>query len=117
MQESKYITIISKGKKIILCTDSIRYVLMRGKKAEVHLSGGLMYETRMTLGELEEQLGEKFIKIHRGCMVSVMAIHNITDHINLSNGECLEYTLRKKKQIVEQFHERQKRIVSSFVRD
>lgn len=117
MQELKYITIISKGKKIVLGMDSILYVLMQGKKAEIHLYGGQMYETRMKLCELEEQLGEGFIKVHRGCLVSAMAIHDITDCINLSNGERLEYTIRKKKQIIEQFHERQKCIVSNFARD
>lgn len=49
--------------------------------------------------------------------MSAMAIHDITDCINLSNGECLEYTIRKKRQIIEQFHERQKSIVSGFARD
>ena len=71
----------------------------------------------MKIGDLEEQLGESFIKVHRGCLVSALAIHDITDCINLSNGECLEYTLRKKKQIMEQFHAKQKRIVGNFARD
>ena len=74
-----------------------------------------MYETRMTLGELEEMLGEDFIKIHRGCLVSVMAIHDIADKINLSNGESLEYTIRKKKEIMDQFHDKQRRMISGFI--
>ena len=74
-----------------------------------------MYETRMTLGELEEMLGEDFIKIHRGCLVSVMAIHDIADTINLSNGESLEYTIRKKKEIMDQFHDKQRRMISGFI--
>ena len=74
-----------------------------------------MYETRMALGELEKMLGEDFIKIHRGCLVSVMAIHDIADKINLSNGESLEYTIRKKKEIMDQFHDKQRRMISGFI--
>ena len=43
-----------------------------------------------------------------------MAIHDITDKINLSNGESLIYTLRKKNQIIEQFHAKQKLIINRF---
>lgn len=59
-------------------------------------------------------LGEGFLKAHRGCLVSVMAIHNITDKINLNNGESLIYTIRKKKEIMEQFQKKQKKIIRSF---
>lgn len=117
MQEAKYITIVSDGKKTILSVSTILYVLMAGNNAEIHVSGGKIYKSRMTLGELEERLGEGFIKIHRGCLVSVMAIHNITDNINLNNGEYLEYALRKKNQIIDQFRTKQRSIINSFARD
>lgn len=117
MQEVKYITIISNRKKIVLSISTILYVLMTGKNAEIHVSGGKVYKTRMTLSELEEKLTERFIKIHRGCIVSTMAIHNITDTINLSNGEVLEYTLRKKNWIIKQFQSMQKHMISSFANE
>lgn len=116
MQETKTITIISHRKKVVLSISTILYVLMIGKNAEIHVSGGMVYETRMTLGELEKELGENFIKVHRGCIVSAMAIHDITDKINLSNGESLEYTVRKKKQIIDQLHGKQRKIINSFIR-
>ena len=117
MQEGKYITIISNGKKIVLGVSTILYVLMIKKVAEIHISGGKIYETRMTISQLEEKLGEGFLKAHRGCLVSVMAIHEITDKINLNNGESLIYTIRKKNQIIEQFHSKQKNIISSFIKE
>lgn len=117
MQDVKHITIISNRKKIILRTDSILYVMMRGKIAEIHISGGKIIETRMTLDDLEKQLGERFIKVHRGCLVSAMAIHDISDCINLSNGEQLGYTIRKKKSIMDTLYKKQKSIVGSFVRE
>ena len=117
LQKAAYITILSNGTKLVLNANTILYVLMIEKTAEIHVSGGKVYETRMKISELEEALGDGFIKVHRGCLVSAMAIHDITDHINLNNGESLIYTLRKKKQIIAQFQEAQKRLISGFTRD
>ena len=101
----------------MLNVSTILYVLMMGNNAEIHISGGNIYETRMTLGELSKMLGEGFIKAHRGCLVSVMAIHDITDKIHLSNGESLIYTLRKRNEIIEQFRDKQKSIIQSYTDD
>ena len=117
LQDKKYITIISNRKKLVIGVSTILYVLMVRKNAEIHVSGGKVYETRATLGELETKLGDGFIKVHRGCIVSAMAIHDITDSINLSNGESLIYTMRKKNEIIDQFHEKQKSVISDFTRD
>lgn len=117
LREETYISIISKRKKVTINLNTILYIVMRRKNAEIHTLGGRVYETRMSLGELEESLGEGFIKIHRGCLVSVMSIHDITDTVNLNNGEHLEYTIRKKKWITERIHVRQKRIVNSLIQD
>ena len=114
LQKAKYITIISNNKKVVLNVSTILYVLMMGNNADIHVSGGTVYKTRMTFREIEEKLGDGFIKIHRGGIVSAMAIHDITDKINLSNGESLIYTQRMKNQIIEQFHAKQKFIISSF---
>ena len=111
---NRNITILSNKTKIVLNVGTILYVLMVGNIAEIHVSVDRAYETRMTLHELSELLGEGFIKVNRGCLVSVMAIHDITDKINLCNGESLIYTLRKKKEIIELFREKQKRIIKSF---
>ena len=117
MQEARKITLISNRAKIVLDIGTILYVLMIGNNAEIHISGDKIYKTRMTLSELAEKLGEGFIKVHRGCLVSVMAIHDITDKINLSNGESLDYVVRKKKQILTQLHSKQKNMISDFSED
>lgn len=114
LQETKCITIISNNKKVVLNVSTILYVLMMRNTADIHVSGGTVYKTRMTFREIEEKLGDGFIKIHRGGIVSAMAIHDITDKINLSNGESLIYTQRMKNQIIEQFHAKQKFIIRSF---
>ena len=117
MQKAAYITILSNGTKLVLNANTILYVLMIERTAEIHVSGGKVYETRMKISELEEALGEGFLKVHRGCLVSVLAIHDITDHVNLNNGEALIYTIRKKKQIIAQLQEARKRLISGFTRD
>lgn len=108
MRTTMYISIVSGGKKLLLNRDRILYVLMVGRNAEIHLSDKTVYETRKSLSELEEELGDSFLKIHRGCIVATMAIHSITDKVYLSNGEVLIYTLRKKKQIIQQLEEKQR---------
>lgn len=114
MKQNQYITIISNGRKILLGSGTILYVSMAGKTAEIHVSGGKVYKTRATLSCIEQQLGDGFIKIHRGCIVASMAIHDVTDKINLSSGESLIYTIRKKKQIISQLETMQKRMISGF---
>lgn len=114
LDNSKYIEFISNRKQVVLDISSILYVQMLGKSAEIHIAKNKVYVTRMTLSYLEDMLGDSFIKVHRGCIVSAMAIHDIGDKIELINGEVLEYTKRKKSQIIEQFHSIQKNIVNSF---
>ena len=114
MQEIKHITIISNRKKIVLGISAVLYVLVIGRNTQIYILGGKVYETRISLSQLEKELGDGFIKVHRGCLVSVMAIHDITDKINLNNGESLEFTIRKKNQIIEQLHLKQKNIINSF---
>ena len=97
MPEERYITIVSERKTIALRVSTILYVLMNGKYANIHVLGDQVYRTTMTLGEIEEKIGDGFLRVHRGCLVAVMAIHNVTDTINLSNGESLGYTARKKR--------------------
>ena len=94
MRDGKYITIMSDRTQLVLNTSTILYVLMIDKTAEIHVSGGKIYKTRMKISDLEEALGDNFLKAHRGCLVSARAIHDITDHIDLNNGESLIYTLR-----------------------
>ena len=53
MQETKHITIISNREKIVLGINSILYVIVTGKKAQIHVSGDKVYETRMSLNQLE----------------------------------------------------------------
>lgn len=63
---------------------------------------------------MRSNLGDEFIKVHRGCLVSVKAIHEIADKIVLCNGEYLEYTIRKRKLIIEQFCLKQKNIFTNI---
>lgn len=92
----------------------ILYIIMHGKIAEIHIVGGRVYETRVALKDLERVLKDEFVKIHRGCIVSVKAVHDVTDTVNLSHGEELLYTVRKKKQIVSEIQEKQKKMIHAL---
>ena len=114
MQDMGIITIISDKKESVLDINKILYVHMKGNYALIHITKELIYQTRMTLTELEEALGDNFIKVKRGCLVSAMAIHNVTDKINLCNGEELDYVVRNKKEILEKVHAKQQDIIGSI---
>ena len=108
------INVTSDRKNVTLDSDVILYILMNGKIAEIHIVGGRVYETRTALKDLEGLLEKEFVKIHRGCIVSVKAVHAVTDTVNLSNGEELLYTVRKKKQIVAEIQEKQKNMINAL---
>ena len=108
------INVTSDRKNVTLDSDVILYILMNGKIAEIHIVGVRVYETRTALKDLEGLLEKEFVKIHRGCIVSVKAVHAVTDTVNLSNGEELLYTVRKKKQIVAEIQEKQKNMINAL---
>ena len=114
LRQNHYIAIISNRKQIVLGTDKILYVLVNGRNTEIHVLGDKVYETRVSITELAGQLTEGFIRIHRGCLVAVRVIHDITDRVYLNNGEALEFTERRKKEIIQQFHRLQKDMIRSF---
>lgn len=113
-EQVRYLTFLSNKKEVIVNTSTILYAVTSGNGTEIHTSGGTVYNTRMKIKDIEQQLGDSFIKIHRGCIVSARAIHEITDKISLSNGETLIYTQRKKKEIIQKFREIQKNIIDGF---
>lgn len=79
---------------------------MHENVAEIHASDGKVYNTRITLEKLETMLGSSFIKPHRSRLVSVMAIHDISDTINLNNGEHIDYVARRKKELIAEVSEK-----------
>ena len=117
MQEAGTITIISNKQEVVLNISQILYVQMKGNFAFIHISCELVYQTRITLVELEKTLGDNFIKVKRGCLVSVLAIHSVTDKINLCNGESLDYVVRNKKEILAKLHAKQQDMINSFNED
>lgn len=112
MVQSNHIVITANRKAVTLDVRTILYVFMNENVAEIHVAGDQMYRTRMTLETLEQALGESFIKVHRSCLVSVMAIHDVSDKIYLSNGEALNYVVRKKKAIQAELQEKRKSVLS-----
>ena len=117
MRDREKMMIVADGKRSALDPDGILYVTMFGNYAEIHARDGEVFRGRMTLGELESELGDRFIKIHRGCIVSAEDIYNVADRVYLGNGEALDYTKRKKKEITDGLKERRKRLIDSLTDD
>lgn len=118
MDTSRYLTIKVKRSYIDIDVRTIQYVFMNENVAEIHLSGGKIYRTRMTMSSIEEILGmEEYIKVHRSCLVAVRAIHSVSDKIHLNSGETLNYVARRKKEITAEFLEKRGNIVSHLQGD
>ena len=114
---TRILDITTQWQHIELNVGRILYVIMKKQDAEIHLYDGKIYTTRITCGELKEQLGENFLEIRRGCLVSAITIQNITDTVNLINGESLKYTVRRKKEIIHAFRQKQQDIIGRFAVD
>ena len=109
--EENTISFISGRKSYTIPASSILYIIMKKQDAFVHVSDGSILKTRKTFAEFKEELGEKFIRIHRGCLVSAMAIHSVGELINLSNGDSLEYSAQHREEIMEKIRENQRSII------
>lgn len=114
MLGSNKITIASDKRKLTLNVSTILYVQMKRNVAAIHTISGEVYETRLTLTELEKMLGDGFLKVSRGTLVSVMAVHDVGERIELNNGESLDYTVRNKKEILSRLSARQKTVIRRF---
>ena len=111
----KSITIISNRKHVTIGISSILYIIMNKKNVDVHVTGGEKYTARIALDLLEKELGDGFIRIHRNCLVAVMAIHDVGKQIELVNGELLNYSPRNKRKIVELLSQKRKTLIGGFI--
>lgn len=108
------ISVISNRKRCVIPISDILYVNMKKQDAFIHLSNGNVLKTRVTFAEFQEMLGDDFIRIHRGCLVAAMAIHNVNELITLINGDSLEYSVQHRDEIMEKFRKKQRVIIGSL---
>lgn len=114
MPNEKTISFVSGRKHHTIPVSEIMYVFMKKQDAFVHLLDGSVLKTRMTFNEFSNMLGDDFIRIHRGCLVSAMAIHSVNKLITLSNGDSLEYSAQHRDEILKKFHEKQRLIIDKL---
>ena len=114
LQNSNFITITCDRKQVSLDIRTILYIQMHENFAEIHTSGGKSYKTLITLEKLEKMLGEGFFKPHRSRLVSVLAVHDITDKVNLNNGERIGYVARRKKELIAELNEKREKLIGSL---
>ena len=111
---SNGICVISKRRHISLPAEDILYIQLSGRRAVIHASGGRTYETYTTINELEQMLCSGFIRTDRATLVSTKGIHTIGEKIELINGETLDYTQRRKRELKEQLRAGRQRIAQSL---
>lgn len=98
-----------------IAINTILYVIIHKNIAEIHTQDKHTYQVRMSLKQIKEQLGDDFLPVSRSVLVSARAVHEVGDKIYLSNGETLDYAVRRKKEVKDELREIQKKIIGSFV--
>lgn len=108
------ISVISKRRHISLPAEDILYIQLVGRQSVIHASGGSVYETYTTIDKLAQMLGSGFIRADRTTLVSSKSIHTIDKQIELINGEMLNYTHRRKRELKEQLRAGRRQIAQSL---
>lgn len=116
MENAKVITVNSGMNEIEINTRTIIYIKVSGGITYLHLFTGEIYATRTTLSEFERMLDSCFIKVRRGCLVSVYAIYSITDAVNLFNGETLRYSKRLRRTVIMNYRSKLRNIVHELAK-
>ena len=108
MSKEAYMS-VSWGKRTTkLDKSTILYAIANRKYVEVHVNKDYVFKTSASFMVVKEQLAEGFIEVKRGLVVSERAIDYIADTIRLVNGEELDYTIRRKREIVEKLRQNKK---------
>ena len=111
-QES--ITVISKRMKKKIRIADILYIIKSEYLSLIHLIDGDILQTITPIYELKEMLGDDCIEVKKGCIVSVSAITNIKDKIYLCNGEAIDFTVRRRKAVRQEWREKQKLMIDEI---
>lgn len=110
MQFKKTLEIKADHKLMVIDVADILYIKASVNDCYIHVTSGSVYKTRSTLEAMEAQVGEYFLKVYRTYLVCIMAIHALEDTLTLINGEEINYATRRKKEILAQLLEKQKKL-------
>ncbi|MGN0154854.1 MAG: LytTR family transcriptional regulator DNA-binding domain-containing protein [Lachnospiraceae bacterium] len=108
MSNEAYMPISQGKRKTKVDKSTILYAIAKKKYVEVHVHKDYVFKTSTSFAVVEELLGEGFVEVKRGLIVSERAIDYIADTIHLVNGEELDYTIRRKREIVEKLRQNKK---------
>ena len=114
MQFKKTLGIKANHKHMEIDVADILYIKASVNDCYIHVTSGSVYKTRSTLEAMEAQVGEYFLKVHRTYLVCIMAIHTLEDTLTLINGEELNYATRRRKEILAQLQEKQRKLIATF---
>ena len=86
-QQRETVFVKTRNRSFTLEKDSILYIESRGKKVEIHTTGGTV-EAYASMNEMEGQLGCGFFRCHRGYLVNMAYVAEYdSGSITLNSGE------------------------------
>ena len=99
----------AEGGNVLLRIQEILYIESLAKKQLIHMLSGKIYDCRITLGELEEQLkGYSFVRPHKSYLVNCRYIHliNAAD-IQMQGGMTIPMSRHRKEEVKRVFIRKQ----------
>lgn len=117
MQKDRTISFRIRGKDVEIDAGSIIYAIKDHGVVEIHMLNGEVLEVNMTIGKIEEMLGDGFVRIQRSCIAAARAIHDINTRVEMVNGECLPYSKENLPLVLEELRQKRQKIIDGFVRE
>lgn len=105
-RDSDFFFVSGGGSQVRIMVRDLMYVDVMGHISTFHLAGGRIFEARIPLGTLSEQLAPyDFMAISKNCLVNPAYIRRINTQTVELNGCVLDISRLKKKAFLLQFSE------------
>lgn len=113
-EEPDCLSLLVGRKEVKLPIRDILYIRITKGVAHIHVSSGEIFTTRSTHCALQRILGDRFIFIGNNCLVSGVAIHSVGKKLELCNGEELDYSQRRRQEILRFMSSWKRRFIDSL---
>lgn len=92
LPQPRHIAFVSERRKVTLALAAILYVESNDTEVALHTVDGAVYRTRTRISQWEQQLGERFVRIHRAYIVNADHVVRITAQAVEIDGLQIEFS-------------------------
>ena len=113
-EKPECLSILVGRREVKLLIRNILYIRITKGVAHIHVSSGEIFTTRSTHCALQRILGDRFLFVGNNCLVSGVAIHRVGKKLELCNGEQLDFSQRRRQEILRFMSSWKKRFIDSL---